>query len=363
MLSFLSCLSKKINSIDNSMKSNTIIFCQAPADVPYVLSLYEQKIKPISIYVINVEGVFKFLKSLNLDLDELTFIPYRDINLKNIRDVHSEKIRINNLFKKYFLNCEYAQVYFFSRFEDWLTAAFINKLSKIKGVVINYLNHYDDTSAFDVKNKPRFRIRIYYFLLKYITEINFVVKIQEKLPEFPVHKYNIVQKPAIVSNDIFNKYAYTDKMIERHKPNALFFISDYQDSIFAHDSYYETIINIISILHKSNYCVILKGHPRIGLPNAFRKAADAEIPSYVPGEFINMRDIKICIGLDTGAITYFARNQILPTYSLIRMAPAVNDRQIEILVDYLKKLSANKLQFIDDKVHLTEMLKNQLHAK
>ena len=55
-----------ISGIARSQK--IIIFCQAPADVPYVLTLYEiyNREYSISIFVINVEGMFQFLSDLHL---------------------------------------------------------------------------------------------------------------------------------------------------------------------------------------------------------------------------------------------------------------------------------------------------------
>jgi len=86
-----------VNSVKNENK--IIIFCQAPAYVPYVLSLYEKhkKEKLIFIYVINVENVFKFIQSLHLNIYSLVFIPYILVNFKSIFKIIKETKRLNFL--------------------------------------------------------------------------------------------------------------------------------------------------------------------------------------------------------------------------------------------------------------------------
>ena len=52
------------------MDSKIIIFVQAPADVPYMLKIYEDNLKnnkkDIYLYVVNVYNVYKFILELNL---------------------------------------------------------------------------------------------------------------------------------------------------------------------------------------------------------------------------------------------------------------------------------------------------------
>lgn len=343
-------------------KNQTVIFCQAPADVPFVLSLYEEKQKTnrISIVVITVEGMFTFLKGLNLELEELTFIPYSKASLKKPLHVYNERKRIRALYLQHFAQLQNAEVYFCSRFEDWLTSALLHLLSKNKGVKIKYLNHYDDASNYDRTDSFSFRKFLYSASLKYLTGIKFTLKVTERPPEFPVEKYNIDQIRPIVNNAVFSKYVYHDTLIDRQKSNVLFFASDCQDLIYDRKYYFEVLINIINIFKQNGYCVILKGHPRINLPAILKSVADLEMPGYVPGEFIDVSDFAVCIGLDTNALSYFAKNNSLPTYSLIRMVPSISDRKIEILANYLKTQSDNRMVFIDNEEQLIGVVKKHL---
>ena len=341
--------------------NKTIIFCQAPADIPYVLSLYEQirETSDISIFVINVEGMFRFLNDLKLDLEQLIFIPYQLKNLKKLLNLNSERRRINSLFRKYFADVEQAEVFFFSRFEDWLTAAFLHKLSRKKGVQIAYLNHYDHVSFFEKRHNMSLGLRAYVLTLKFLTGINFRVKIIEKLPELPIEDYNIIEKKPVLNEQVFAKYAYVGNFAGNGKSGALFFLSECEDTIYDCRYYNNTLVDIISILHENNYNVIAKGHPRTGMPVVVKKICDNEIPAYVPGEFIDTSNIRICLGLDTNAICYFAKTGQLATYSLIRMVPTADIAMTEILVNFLETQSENTMKFIDNKEQLYQVV--QIH--
>ena len=80
----------------------------------------------------------------------------------------------------------------------------------------------------------------------------------------------------------------------------------------------------------------------------------------MPGEFINIEEFKFCLGLDTNAICYFAKSNKLPTYSLIRMFPTLNIEMIEILVNFLKNQSGNKIKFIDNDDQFYTFIENIL---
>lgn len=89
---------------------NLIIICQAPADVQYVVNMYnDNSARCNSIFVINVFNVFLFLKSLDLDV-EIYYIPYKLHSFKNLVDIMKERKRLNSLwsqYKIYFSNSDY----------------------------------------------------------------------------------------------------------------------------------------------------------------------------------------------------------------------------------------------------------------
>ena len=198
------------NGMDISGKANfqkIIIFCQAPADIPYLLTLYEihKSESSISIFVINVEGMFRFLSDLQLDLEQLVFIPYRLISLKRIDLLPAERKRIKSLWKKYFANIQTGNVYFFSRFEDWLTAAFIHRFAKKNEIKIAYVDHYDySAQLFPVQSVASFKIKIYLLILKYLTKVNFKANMRDRLPEFQVDRYAFLKTKAELDRQVFS---------------------------------------------------------------------------------------------------------------------------------------------------------------
>jgi hypothetical protein len=343
--------SRNISGKANSQK--IIIFCQAPADIPYVLTLYgiHKNENSISIFVINVEGMFRFLSDLQLDLEQLVFIPYQLINLKRIDLLPAERKRIKSLWKKYFSNIQNGNVYFFSRFEDWLTAAFIHRFAEKSEIQITYMDHYDySAQLFPVHSATSFKIKIYLLILKYLTKVNFNANIRDRLPEFQVDSYTLLKTKVELDERVFLKFAYLIDTLDKKTSNLLFFISSVEAESTIYDPRYfiSTIIAIINLFRDVGFKIIVKGHPRTGLPKAIKEVADFEIPSYVPGEFIDTGIFKICLGIDTSALCYFAKNKILPTYSVIKLFPYVDNTLIEIFIQFLQKQSNNEILFIEN---------------
>lgn len=336
------------------MHSKTIIFCQAPADVPFVLAIYEEVVSrsAVSIFVINVNGLFTFLSSLNLQLEKLVYIPYKLNNIKSIPHLLEEKRRINQLWEEHFEILDIAEVYFFSRFEDWLTAGFIHRFSKKMETKIWYADHYDEASLlYKRRHKFNFRKFIYKKILKYLTGVNFSTQIIEKLPEFPVSKYKIKKIRIELIPEVFNKYAYVIDDFDLKIPGILFFDSPIEKTVFNSLCYDKSLVEIIQLLKDFGFRIIVKGHPRIGTSNAIKNLVDREIPSYVPGEFIDPDQFELCLGLYTTAICHFANNTNLPTFSLMKLFEASNPETYKIGINYL-------IQQTDGKIHFCESLKD-----
>lgn len=342
-------------------KNNIIIFCQAPADIPYVLSLYEKykEEKLISVYVINVENVFKFMQGLNLNLSALVFIPYVLGTFKSIFQIIKERKRIKALKKQYFDLVINTDVYFFSRFEDWLTSSFLVGLKKRNSIY--YIDHYDNSANFFDKKKRSIKVEIYGLILKYLTGVSFKLDIVEKLPEFPINTYNIAIEDAVLNSGVFVKYSYSVNIPFKNKSNILFFISECEDTIFDSNFYNEKLKSIVTDLKTIGFNVVVKGHPRIGMPECIKLISNYEIPSYVPGEFIDIESFRFCLGLDTNAICYFAKSNKIPTYSLIRMFPSTDIDMIEILVKFLKNQSDNEIIFIDNEEQFCNVMKKKFN--
>jgi hypothetical protein len=335
---------------------DVIIFCQAPADISYVLTLYEKykKDKFISIYVINVENVYKFIKNLNLDLKKLVFIPYVLTSFKNLLQVFKERKRIKFLKKQNFDFIKCADVYFFSRFEDWLTPAFLINLESDN--TIYYVDHYDYSGELYKRKKPSFKllaIKLVYYIL---TNVNFKLEIIEKSPEFQYSKYKIKRLTPELDNNIFEKYSHKIK-VQNTRLIALFFISPCENIIYDCEDYDVMQTNIIKSLKKYNWNVVVKGHPRLGTPNNIIDLVDMIIPSFIPAEFVKIENVSICLGITTTSLGHFAKNTDIITYSLLNLFKFNNEYEREVFKKYLSELSNNKIRYFNNYLDFENKIK------
>ncbi|MDR6762507.1 hypothetical protein J2Y38_002718 [Flavobacterium sp. 2755] len=335
-----------------------IVFCQAPADIPYVLSLYEKykNEEVISIVVINVENVFKFIKSLNLNLDSLVFIPYTLKSFKNPLDIIRERKRIIKLNKKYFDAIVGTNVYFFSRFEDWLTSFFLKGLSKRNKIY--YLDHYDFSSEFFEKKKLTFKLSIYKLIYFLLTGVDFKLEIIEKIPELNYGKYKIERRVPQVNNEVFQKYQYEIDILQKIEPIVLFFVMPCEPTIYDCESHDEIQLSIVESFKKNNWTVVIKGHPRLGVPDNIMNVIDVEIPSYIPAEFLQIKDVKMCVGIITTALAHFATSSDIKTYSLVNLFQFRKNTSSKLYTDYLSEASNNQVKFFQSFNDFENNIKN-----
>ena len=341
-------------NIKNLNRKNIVIFCQSPSDVKYLLSVYsEYKGSQISIFVINVRSVFDFLVSLNLNVLELKFIKYKFVNFKNPFSIIREKIRINKLKTYYFKKYNNVNVFFFSRFEDWLTASFILYFES-RSESIFYLNHYDDaiSNSNIVVSNPRYSRIILGFILKYITGVNFLMTRVFRYPEFPVSYYKIIEQKPIVDPIVFKQYSVTFKFEKVFKKKVLFFISPPDQLMYDIDYYNELSMDIINILINSGYKVFIKGHPRVGLPIFLQTAILCELgievlPQGIPGEFIDFSYFDLCLGIDSTILPILAEKQFVDVLCFINLFKSNENGLFDEIKEYLLHLSPKLLKYIN----------------
>jgi hypothetical protein len=326
-----------------------LLFCQAPADLPSILTIYKENKErsPIAIFVVNVEGVYNFIKDLKLELKSLIFIPYELRSFKSIRNIILERKRIIQINNKYFVDVRFNEIYFFSKYEDWLTASFISTLSKNKDNRIFYVDHYDELGRF---YKPSFslsiKILLYKLLLKYLTNISFKTNLKEILPEFPLSNYNIHHLNLNVNPVVYKEYQFNLSRLDLDKNKIIFFLSPCETSYLISGNYIQTIIEIINVFQQMDCLVCVKGHPRMGLPEGLENHIDFEIPSYVPGEFIDHDLFSMFFGIDTKVIAHYAGENLSNCYSLIKMFQYSNKQKYDAIINYLTLQSNSKIKFI-----------------
>lgn len=337
------------------MKKEIIIFCQAPSDIQYFLTLYEKHKNEnlISVYVINVENIYNFILSLNLDLYKCIFIPYQNISFKNPLNLISERKRINVLISNNFEKIKNSNIYFFSIYEDWLTAAFVKFLSRNN--LIYYIDYYDFSADIFTKRKLTLKLKLQKICYKFVTGTSFNFQILEKIPEFDYLKYNIIRITIKLDKTVFERYEYSFIKTIGSK-NVIFFISPCENSIFIDSNYDDTQFKIINEFKLSGWNIFIKGHPRIGIPENILKIGVEEVPSYVPAEFLNLDDFKKIFGIITSSLAHFALNSDIQTYSLINLFQYKEEEYKLVYIQYLVRLSNNKIRIIETYDHLLKII-------
>lgn len=335
-----------------------ILFCQAPADIPYLLTIYEKNKgkAEIYIYVINVENMFKFLMELKLDVKQITFIPYVLRSFKHIIPIIEERNRIKELVKEHFLPVSNAVVYFFSRFEDWLTCSFISALARNKNNVIKYADHYDFSASVFKKKYFNVKALILKCVLRYITGIWFKTEILEKIPEFPMGECHIEKVTAILNPSVFSSYGYQIPAVPE-RPVVLLFVSPYIEALYNQEHYDHVQYEIVSFLKNNGWTIAVKGHPRLGVPENIKPIIDILIPEHIPAEFMGGKNMDLCLGIITNALAHFLKNTGVPTFSLLHLFEFKKVEMYEQYTTYLSQSSDNKIKYFDDFQNFRQIIK------
>ena len=326
------------------MVKDIILFCQAPADIQYVLSIYERdKYKAeITIFCINVEGMFNFFKSLELELKDLVFISYTGLQISYKKPIHFIKAKntLNALYNKYFKNIHEHKIFFFSHFFDFVTFFFISKLSKSNS--ISFINHYDDAIKKNYfRPKKSLRLRINKSMYNFVTGINFdFYKFNNSMIiEFPIEYYNITEITENILDDIvFSKYKYSLDKVDSY--SILFLEANYLDSD-TYINYEETTMKILSLLKQNEYFIYLKPHPRIGYSKFIEKQVDLVVNADIPAEFISERQFDYIVGIGSSGLSYFANRKNTITISLVNLYQFKEEKIKKRAVDYLNDISSN----------------------
>ncbi len=337
-------------------KCPIIIFCQAPADVAYVLTLYEKfkSQRSISIYVINVEGTYNHLKLLNLNIDSLQFIPYPDSyhlyrNPRKIIKARKEIIRL----QKQFRQIEGHEVYYSSNKWDWLTFACIHVM-RGNNDVLTY--DYHNTTERNVKTSLTVKNVIIRLVLYYITRVKLQLdqRFDRSVPFFPYFLYGVKKYDIKLLPEIFEKYSY---QLENLSARAILLYEHDMAEEQTFIKYEETISTIIKRLLKEGYRVYVKPHPRIGYSKFLDNYDVTMLPGFITGEFLPVDRFQAVLGIWTTSIAKISlvRREI-KSISLLEMFTPIISRDMETMRDYLISQSEGHIQFAKSIEDLLKML-------
>jgi len=322
-----------------------VIFCQASADVQYVLTLYERNKDrlPISIYVVNSMNIYKYLKSLDLKTHKLELITYnRSLNYKNVIELWRERIRIKKLYSDNFKDLKGAEVYFFSHYYDWITAVIIKKISIFNNAY--YIDHYEidenEERAHNLTIKERLLLIVYYYLsgLKY----EFSKRANVKILTFPYKKYPILKLNMPIAKSILSKYVYK---ISNLDDNAILLYERNQNGKDLMPAYEKTLMLIVKDLISSGYSIYIKPHPVAGYSKFLGNLKLKFIPDYIPGELLDTSGFSAITGIESVVLAKIAKHLNRPVFSLIEMFEFRSTEMKGIIRDYLMRQSGDKLKY------------------
>jgi hypothetical protein len=81
------------------------------------------------------------------------------------------------------------------------------------------------------------------------------------------------------------------------------------------------------------------------------------IPSFIPAEFIKIKNASLCIGISSTSLAHFAINSEILTYSLLNLYEFNNNNDKNIFKNYLIQLSDNKIKYFKDFLDFENVIK------
>lgn len=316
------------------MKS--VIFMQASVKMNAVLNCYEaekakgRKVTIVLPYVLR--NTQQFIRQLKLDahlvtLDRMTgkamivypFI-YKKIIKRNIKRIgvsnttHFFFTDVNDidigLLLPYLKECEPTQI---------LTSIDINDGE-------NYQIERHSSNRFQ---KIKSRLLSFFYNTHFIavldsgTEFIYTDNIKFKFPRLDYSDTSIINKYRITVTDTLNC--------------VIFYTSPYFEKIYYKDDYEKLNKDIIDILHIKGYRIYVKSHPRFGDPEVLKGLADVILPSYIPGEFINLSTFNFAIGIFSTVLG--TASEIIPSYSVLNIGRVKNENIRDSAIKYISDIN------------------------
>lgn len=315
-----------------------ILFSQAPADIVYILSLYEQKKEhyKVKIIVVNVMNNFKFFKSLKLKA-EIEYVSV--IAKKNPLKLLIFFIRLRILYIKLFNKIDRSEVYFFSNTEDYVTAFFIEKLSFQHNVYFIDIHSIKGPESYGFKNSLS-KI-IVQFLLG--IRIKFFIHYAGTTAYQYLFDFNrVVEKKLNPNDNVLKQYQYRINSQGNKKKLLLFEGNGLLESFYI--DYERTLRASIEKLSKK-YEIYIKPHPRLGYSDFLTDYDVVIVESHIPAELIFLNNFDVILGIVTSAIATAKHHN---KYSLINVFD-FTDKSAKIkFKKHMDDLSGGTLTYISD---------------
>lgn len=321
-------------------KKNILIFCQSPADLKYVLSIYKHhksQGNKCTVVVREVLGIYKFVKSMSLDLDDLIFMNVYSLKtiLGSFKQIYHARRIIRTLNEK-----KYDEVYLFSNLFDFVTPYIIRRIKREK---VYYYDHFNRNHTNVVSNT--FYEIIRWLILRVFFQANTRVVDDARL--LYVYCDDIIDE-SITPGNVDVPPEFLINISNNDKKNILFFDSnDAVNPVILNAE--NNFLEFCSVVSSFGYEITVKGHPRLGVSKYILERNYTLLDESIPSEFINVSNFDLFFSVYSSSLASLPKNI---SFSLIGYFDVSSPGYY---VNYLKGLGLVNEQFIETENDLSRV--------
>lgn len=307
-----------------------IIFCNAPFYVQQTLGLYEKYRgkAEISIFILQVEGLYKFLDSLNLVLERLEFLPNLPHRFRLASPVKNllNMVTLSRVKRRFFKGIQNAEVFFAGAFLDPVMHACVAHLLK-KNRLTDFGYPSIGLKRFCLYTwKQRLFLKQFEWMTGAKTYLGSLCDSDEhrQVQFFDDGAYGIPVEQEFVDFAIIRRYSWRiDAQSDRRR---LLFMENNLGHMYYH--YEDSMRQLLDVLNDAGFEVYIKPHPRIGCSPFLRELTGLQfIPGYVPSQFIRDEDFCAVGSLgSTSLIDFVLRRENVFCFELLFEQRNANDR-------------------------------------
>jgi hypothetical protein len=307
-----------------------VIFCNAPFYVQQTLGLYERYRgkADISIFILQVEGLYKFLDSLDLELERLEFLPslpHRFRLASPVKNLLNMAV-LSRIKKRFFKGTQNANIFFPGEFLDPVMHACVAHLLK-KNRLTDFGYPSIGLTRFRFYTwKQRLFLKQFEWMTGAKTYLGSLCDSNEyrQVQFFDDEAYDIPVEQESVDFAIIRQYSWQiDAQSDRRR---LLFMENNLGHMYWH--YEASMRQLLDVLKDAGFQVYIKPHPRIGCSPFLKEAQGLKfVPEYVPAQFIRDDDFYAVGSLgSTALIDFVLRRENVFCFELLFEQKNANDR-------------------------------------
>lgn len=331
------------------MNDKAYIVCQAPVEVPNVLSLYEyckDLYREIIIVSSCTDSYMRFFEYLHI---KATFIEWKNCEIDFLRNVSLKKYRKNIQRNLQQTDLHNSDVYYTSRLDFFALCHFLefpeetkffyrglmdDKVWKVGEAKNGRIKSHISSCLVRLRKEIFCHNRLYYYNCNSLSILGFSPK---ELNHRLLHSFDN-------EDYIIKKYKYVPKATSAKV--AILYTEPYRNAFHTEEDYIYLNHEIVKKLHEKGYYVIMKGHPRIGICKEIESEVDEIIPQYVPAEFIDVKCFTLAIGFVSTALA--SASESIPTYSVLDLCQTTNKELALYWKDYLFNVAGDKIIYLNN---------------